>query len=86
MVERKKNVSRRKNEERRISALLLTVHGHFTAKYVVLHPRAEIRRSSFARVEIRRSSSSRRDTSFVIRSSRYVLLVAILLVFLRSYE
>ena len=46
MAERKKNVSRRKNEERRISALLLTVYGQFTAKYVVLDPRAEIRSSS----------------------------------------
>ena len=46
MAERKKNVSRRDDEEQRISAILLPVHGQFMAKYVVLHPRAEIRSSS----------------------------------------
>ena len=53
-AERKKNVSRRQNEGRRISALLRPVHGQYQAKsafilaprYVILHPSAEIRSSS----------------------------------------
>ena len=57
-AERKKNVSQRQNEGRRISALLRPVDGQYQAKS------AEMRRSSF----------SRRDTSFFIQAPRYVLL------------
>ena len=58
------DVSRGEYEERRILELLLPVHGQYTAKYVVLYPRAEIRRASFAR----------RDTSYFIFAARYVVL------------
>ena len=70
-AERKNDVSRRADGERRISAFLRRVHGQYTEntsffipapRYVVLHPRAEIRRSS----------CSCRDTSFFIRALRYV--------------
>ena len=45
----KNDVSRRADEERRISALLRPVHGQYTARYDVLRPRGEIRRSSTGR-------------------------------------
>ena len=39
----KNDVSYREDEKRRISALLRPVHGQYTAKCVVLHPRAVLR-------------------------------------------
>ena len=47
----KNDVSRREDEERHTSALLRPVHSQYTAKYVVLHPRAKIR-SSFTQPSI----------------------------------
>ena len=63
-AERKKNVSRRADEERRISPYTGRVLAVRAPLYVVLHPRAEIRRSS----------SARRDTSFFIMTPGYVIL------------
>ena len=63
-AERKNDVSRCADKERRISEILRPVHGQYTAKYVVLYPR----------VEMSRSSSARRDTSFFNLVLRYVVL------------
>ena len=72
----KYDVCQREDEElRRISvrewrtALLRLVHGQYTARYVVFHPRDD---TWFD--EIHRSPSSRRDTSFFILAPRYIVL------------
>ena len=55
------DVFHRANEERRISELLRPVRGQYMARYDVLHPRGEMRRSSAAQ----------RDTTFFVRAPRY---------------